>query len=182
MRQTRWMELIKDYEFDINYHPGKANTFADALSRKPRTPKQISKRKKKVVRKMKATLAAARCSFITDLEKLTEFEIPESSAPAVGRVRPAILATLVVESTILSRVIESQQSDPDCVRWRIIALSAEPGEYSVDTSDGLRLRSRVIVPDAEDLRRDILYEAHRAKYTVHPGGTKMYQDLKKQFW
>ena len=39
MRQTRWMELIKDYEFDINYHPGKVNIVADALSMKPRTAK-----------------------------------------------------------------------------------------------------------------------------------------------
>ena len=74
MRQTRWMEFIKDYDFDINYHPGKANTVADALSRKPRTPKQISKRKKRNVRKMKATLAASRCSLVTDLAILSDFE------------------------------------------------------------------------------------------------------------
>ena len=107
MRQTRWMELIKDYEFDINYHPGKVNTVADALSRKPRTPKQISKRKKKVIRKMKATLAAARCSFITYLEKLTEFEIPEILEPVTGEVKQVILANLVVESTIVGRVVDS---------------------------------------------------------------------------
>ena len=33
MRQTRWIELIKDYDLDIHYHPGKANVVADALSR-----------------------------------------------------------------------------------------------------------------------------------------------------
>ena len=32
MRQRRWLELIKDYDLEIHYHPGKANVVADALS------------------------------------------------------------------------------------------------------------------------------------------------------
>ena len=34
MRQRRWLELVKDYDLEIHYHPGKANAVADALSRK----------------------------------------------------------------------------------------------------------------------------------------------------
>jgi hypothetical protein len=34
MRQRRWLELIKDYELEVHYHPGKTNVVADALSRK----------------------------------------------------------------------------------------------------------------------------------------------------
>jgi hypothetical protein len=32
LRQRRWLELIKDYNLGINYHPGKANVVVDALS------------------------------------------------------------------------------------------------------------------------------------------------------
>ena len=34
MRQRRWLELFKDYDYTVNYHLGKANVVADALSRK----------------------------------------------------------------------------------------------------------------------------------------------------
>jgi hypothetical protein len=37
MRQRIWVELIKDYDCVIDYHPGKANVVADALSRKGKT-------------------------------------------------------------------------------------------------------------------------------------------------
>jgi hypothetical protein len=36
IRQRRWLELIKNYELEVHYHPGKANVVAEALSRKHR--------------------------------------------------------------------------------------------------------------------------------------------------
>jgi hypothetical protein len=35
LRQRRWLELIKDYDLGINYHPGKSNVVANALSLRP---------------------------------------------------------------------------------------------------------------------------------------------------
>ena len=51
-------------------------------------------------------------------------------------------------------------------------------------SDGgvLYFGDRLCVPDQEELRRQILDEAHRTPYAMHPGSTKMYQDLKNRFW
>jgi hypothetical protein len=34
MRQRRWLKLIKDYELEVHYHPGRANVVADMLSHK----------------------------------------------------------------------------------------------------------------------------------------------------
>jgi hypothetical protein len=34
LRQRRWLELIKNYDLGINYHPGKTNVYADALSQR----------------------------------------------------------------------------------------------------------------------------------------------------
>ena len=41
MRQRRWLELIKDYNLEVHYHPGKANVVADALSRKSHQVEKI---------------------------------------------------------------------------------------------------------------------------------------------
>jgi hypothetical protein len=42
--------------------------------------------------------------------------------------------------------------------------------------------ARTVVPNDMELRRDILDEAHKSRYTIHPGSTRMYQDLKKKLW
>jgi hypothetical protein len=41
LRQRRWLELIKDYDLGINYHPRKANVVADALSHKSLVSKLV---------------------------------------------------------------------------------------------------------------------------------------------
>ena len=42
LRQRRWIEYLKDYDFTLNYHLGKANVMADALSRKSRGELNVS--------------------------------------------------------------------------------------------------------------------------------------------
>ena len=42
LRQRRWVEYLEDYDFTLNYHPGKANVVADALSRKSRDELNVS--------------------------------------------------------------------------------------------------------------------------------------------
>ncbi|GKC37383.1 putative reverse transcriptase domain-containing protein, partial [Tanacetum coccineum] len=46
IRQRRWLELLSDYDYELRYHPGKANVVADALSRKSRSkPLRVEARK-----------------------------------------------------------------------------------------------------------------------------------------
>ena len=43
-------------------------------------------------------------------------------------------------------------------------------------------RDRVCVPNDDELKKSILKEAHRGSFAMHPGSTKMYQDLKTSYW
>ena len=45
-----------------------------------------------------------------------------------------------------------------------------------------RLENRIWVPNLEGLRERILHEAHKSKYVMHPGGDKMYQNLRSHYW
>ncbi|GJZ31018.1 putative reverse transcriptase domain-containing protein [Tanacetum coccineum] len=69
MRQCRWIELFSDYDYEIRYHPSKANVVADALSRKERV-------KPKRVRAMNMTLQ----SSIKDMILATQKEVVDEFA------------------------------------------------------------------------------------------------------
>ena len=86
MRQCRWMELLKDYDFSLQYHPGKANVVADALSRKPQT-----------------VIASLMVREWRALETIAEFDLqPLTSAGGQH------FGCLVVQPTIVSRILETQ--------------------------------------------------------------------------
>jgi hypothetical protein len=40
----------------------------------------------------------------------------------------------------------------------------------------------IVVPVDPEIKKIILDEAHKSKFSIHPGSTKMYQDLKQKFW
>ncbi|GKA58736.1 putative reverse transcriptase domain-containing protein [Tanacetum coccineum] len=104
MRQRHWIELFSDYDYEICYHPGKANVVADALSRKERV-------KPKRVRAMNMTLQSS-------------------------------------------------------IKDRILAAHKEACDESVG------LQKRTLIMD----------EAHKSKYSIHPGADKMYYDLRDRYW
>jgi hypothetical protein len=51
-------------------------------------------------------------------------------------------------------------------------------DFTEDDQGTLWFKNRICVPDVRDLRKMIFREAHDSAYSIHPGSTKMYQDLK----
>ncbi|XP_071905720.1 uncharacterized protein [Coffea arabica] len=145
----------EDYDCTINYHPGKANVVADALNRKARISGLIVK----------------------------EWEMLE----AIGEWNPKMegkkitFGNIRVTSALLDRIKEAQTTDPMVQKWVEKVKKGEIPDFTLSPEGILRFRNHIVVPEDENLRREILDEAHRSKYTIHPGSTKMYQDLRRLY-
>ena len=126
VRQVRWLELLSDYDIDIQYHPGKANKVADALSRKTYD-----------------TLAVMRMLLGELAREIKDFEI----VIVQGR-----MANLEVRPTILEDIRKAQEEDEYVIKAQKFDEEAKKGEFTI-TSDGtIRFKGRIYVPEAADLR------------------------------
>ena len=86
-------------------------------------------------------------------------------------------------SSLLSRVIESQGQDAEISSIRDLEQSGTGDEgWAIHTDDSLQYRGWVMVPQLTDLREEILREFHCSRFAMHPGGTKMYRDLRCQYY
>jgi hypothetical protein len=149
MRQRRWLELIKDYELEVYYHPGKANVVADALSHK----------------------AHYNCLSAVDWTR------EESST----RVLPNLsLFNITLTPTLKVEIIAAQR-DNECmshIRRRMREGDPKVTCFREDAEGTLWFKKMLVVPRREALRKKILDEAHTSRYSIHPGSTKMYHDLR----
>ena len=86
-----------------------------------------------------------------------------------------------VELTLVRKVIDAQLGD-DEVRFLLDDVLSETGleGWHVSSDQGVSYQDRLFVPD--NCRDEVLREFHTSQFAVHPGGTKMYQDLKRQYW
>jgi hypothetical protein len=159
MRQRRWLELIKDYDLEVHYHPGKANVVEDALRRK------------------------AHCSCLS-VEAFNETLCWEMRKLNLEIIPQGSLNHLSIEATLWDNIVLAQQHNKGV---RIIKQKLAQGEgkykcFRVDSEGILWFNERIVVPKDHKLRKQILDEAHMSKFSMHPGSTKMYHDLKQNFW
>ena len=113
------------------------------------------------------------------LETIAEYDLQATAGIGIGKGQH--LGCLIVQSTIISHVLKVQKKDQGLQQWFAKVSTKEPEEWSISPDGVLKCRNRLCVPDIDHLRKDILDEAHRSRLTVHPRGTKMYQDLKRNF-
>jgi hypothetical protein len=157
MRQRRWLELIKDYELEIHYHPRKANVVADALSRKS----QVN------------MLAVHLMSY----ELANEFD-----RPSLRFLNNTQGVTVELKPTLEQDIRKGQKDDENINEIRQLIMDGKGKDFCEDTEGVVWFKDRLCVPDMKSIRELILKEAHETTYSIHPGSEKMYQDLKKRFW
>ena len=93
------------------------------------------------------------------------------------------LGSLVPTLSLLVRVIESQGQDAEMVSIKDKIQSGTGDEgWTIHAYGSLRYRGRVVVPQSIDLREEILKEFHYSRFAMHPGDTKMYRDLRRQYY
>ena len=159
MRQRWWIEFLKDYDFELLYHLGKANVVADALSRK--------------------TVLVAHL-MIKELELLESFRDMRIQVELEQEFIRC--STLVISSDFLSLIKKKQAEDASLQKVKELLGSDQAKEFALGGDGVLRFRGRVCVPSDAEVRRLILEEGHKIRLSLHPGMTKMYQDLKENFW
>ncbi|GJQ99143.1 putative nucleotidyltransferase, ribonuclease H [Tanacetum coccineum] len=89
-------------------------------------------------------------------------------------------ASLRVEPNLISQIKAAQKDDGEI--WAIIQNLDKQTEFHVDSDGILWQGTKLCVPEDPALREVLMTEAHSSPFSIHPGSTKMYHDLKQHFW
>jgi hypothetical protein len=152
------LEWIKDYDLEVHYHPGKANVVADALSRK-------------------------HCNYVT-LEPYSEDLCEEMRKLNLELVEHGNLFAVSIESPLHERISMAELIDKEVhkIKQKLEERDPKYDCFRRDDKGVVWFGQRLVIPQDQDLKKEILDEAHLSKFTIHLGSTKMYRDLRENFW
>jgi hypothetical protein len=135
MRQRRWLELIKDYDLEIHYHPRKANVVANALSHKASCHC--------------LTVRTSDTTLCQEMEKLN-----------LGMIKHTTLTQLKLESVLLQRIIDAQRTDKGMKHIHEKIEADKANRFKKDDQGILWFNDRIVVPKDAEVCQQILDEAH----------------------
>jgi hypothetical protein len=153
--QMRWLELIKDYDLRINYHSGKANVVADALSQRSHVNHLVVK-----------CISSELCDEFAKLKIVANIEVVE----------------MEVGYSLFQEIHRGHVEDEKIQEIKHNIKEEKSPGFSKDKQGVLRYKGRICVPNVKELKDKILYEAHESAYSIHPGGNEIYHDLKATYW
>jgi hypothetical protein len=147
LRQRRWLELIKDCDLGINYHLGKANVVADALSRRSHVSQLV-------VDSMPFVLCE-------EFDKLNHKIVGNTEA-----------LEMEVGSNLLQEIRRGQLEDEKIQEIRRNIKEQNLPVFLEDDEGVLWYKGRICVPNVKELKDKILHEAHESAYSIHPRGIR----------
>jgi hypothetical protein len=150
------LELIKDYDLGINYHPRKANVVADALSRRSHVSQLV--------------VDSVPFELCEEFDKLNLRIVDNTEA-----------TKMEVGSILLQEIQKGQMEDEKIQEIKRNIKEEKLPVFSEDEEGLLCYNGRICVPNVKELKDKILHEANESAYSIHPGGNKIYHDLKATY-
>jgi hypothetical protein len=147
------LELIKDYDLGMNYHPGKANVVADALSQRTHVSQIV--------------LDRMPFELCEEFDKLNLRIVANTEA-----------MEMEVGPSLLQEIQRGQLEDEKVQEIKRNIKEEKTLGFSEGDEGVLWYKARICVPNVKELKEKILHEAHESAYSIHPRGNKMYHDLK----
>jgi hypothetical protein len=93
------------------------------------------------------------------------------------------LYNITLTPVLRAKIISAQKNDEGMPHLRRRLSEGDPKVncFCEDAEGTLWFKDRLVVPNKVMLKKKILDEAHTLRYSIHPGSTKMYHDLRQQF-
>jgi hypothetical protein len=149
MRQRRWLKLIKDYELEVHYHPGKANVVADMLSRN------------------------AHCNYLPVVPLTGE----ESNIRVLSDLLLYnITLTPILRDEIIAA--QKNDEGMAHIKRRMQEGDLKVNYFCEDAEGTQWFKDRIVVPKKKALNKKILDEVHTLRYSIHYRSTKVYHGLR----
>jgi hypothetical protein len=97
-------------------------------------------------------------------------------------LHPAVLHDIQISCTLESKIIEGQKTDKEIFHIKEKMKKEPTKHFRVDEQEVLWFKDRLIVPKDRELKNQLMDEAHHSKLSIHPGSTKIYQELRPHYW